>query len=64
MKQEQELLKTKCELEERRREQVRIAQELKEKDEKKVTLQKYFNSQQEELEIKSKEIEKVQQRYG
>jgi len=37
---------------------------LKEKDEKKVTLQKYFNSQQEELEIKSKEIEKVQQRYG
>lgn len=39
MKQEQELLKTKSELEAKRREQVRIAQELKQKQEQKLTLQ-------------------------
>jgi hypothetical protein len=41
-----------------------MAQELKQKEEQKITLQKYFNSQQEELEIKSQEISKVQQKFG
>lgn len=56
MKQEQELLKTKSQLEEKRLAQVRIAQELKQKEDQKLTLQQYFNSQQEELEIKTQEI--------
>ena len=59
MRQEQELLKTKSQLEEKRLAQVRIAQELKQKEDQKLSLQQYFNSQQEELEVKSQEIHKV-----
>lgn len=44
MKQEQELLKTKSMLEDKRREQLRMAQELKKKEEQKLTLQQYFTS--------------------
>ena len=64
MKQEQELLKAKSQLDERRREQLRIAQELKQKEEQKLTLHQYFTSQQEELEIKTKEIQKVSVKIG
>jgi hypothetical protein len=39
MKQEQELLKAKSQLDEKRRDQLRIAQELKQKEEQKLTLQ-------------------------
>ena len=45
MRQEQELLKTKSALEEKRREQLRMAQELKQKQEQKLTLATYFESQ-------------------
>ena len=37
-----------------------MAQELKQKEEQKLTLQQYFTSQQEELQVKSEEISKVQ----
>ena len=40
--QEQELLKTKSALEEKRREQIRIAQELKQKQEEKIALTTHF----------------------
>jgi len=38
------LLKTKNELEEKRREQIRMAQEIKQKQEEELTLQKYFKN--------------------
>ena len=44
MKQEQELLKTKAALEEKRREQVRIEQEHNKMKEEKIELQKNFSS--------------------
>lgn len=44
MKQEQELLKTKAALEEKRREQVRIEQEAEKMKEEKIELQKNFSS--------------------
>jgi len=37
-------LKAKSQLDEKRREQLRIAQELKQKEEQKLTLQQYFTS--------------------
>jgi hypothetical protein len=45
MRQEQDLLKAKCQIEEQRRNQLRIEQELKQKQEQKLTLQQYFSSQ-------------------
>lgn len=57
-------MKAKSQLDEKRREQLRIAQELKQKEEQKLTLQQYFTSQQEELEIKSHEIQKVSIKMG
>jgi hypothetical protein len=48
------------ELEEKRREQVRKAQEIKQRQDQKLTLQNQFNNQTEELEIKTQEINKVQ----
>lgn len=64
MQQEQDLIKTKAALEDRRREQIRKAQEIKEKEEQTVTLQTYFTSQQEELDAKTQDIDKLTIRYG
>jgi len=44
MQQEKKLLKTKAEVEERRREQLRIEQEAKKLQHQKLSLQKNFNS--------------------
>lgn len=52
-------MRAKADVEEKRRHQVRMAQEIKQKQEQKLTLQQYFSSQQEELEIKGEEIVKV-----
>jgi hypothetical protein len=56
-------LKTKSELEEKRRNQLRLEQELKAKEEEQMSLVQKFSSQQEELDIKSKEIDKVWRKY-
>lgn len=58
-KQEQDLLKTKSELENKRIIQMRLEQKLKEKDEEKINLEQKYTSQQDELEKKRKEIEKL-----
>ena len=59
LKQEQDLLKTKSELEERRIQQMRLEQELKAKEEEKINLEQRYTSQQDELEKKKKEGEKI-----
>lgn len=41
-----------------------MAQEIKQKQEEELTLQKYFKNQEEELNIKSQEIEKVKMKLG
>ena len=63
MKQEQDLMKTRSELEEKRRNQLRLEQELKAKEEEKISLQHKFTSQQEEMETKTLEIDKVYKKY-
>lgn len=63
MKQEQDLLKTKAELEDKRRNQLRLEQELKEKEEEKINLEQKFTSQQEELDTKNVEIDKIWKKY-
>lgn len=63
MKQEIELQKTKADVEERRREQLRITQELQEAEDKKVNLQKEYKNQQEELVGKKEEYQKIWNKY-
>lgn len=41
-----------------------MAQEIKQKQEEELTLQKYFKNQEEELKVKSQEIEKVKMKLG
>jgi kinesin family protein 3/17 len=62
LKQEQDLLKTRSELEQRRIQQMKLEQELKEKDEEKLNLEQRYTSQQDELEKKKKEGEKIQRK--
>lgn len=59
LKQEQDLLKTKSELEEKRIIQMRLEQELLQKDEEKINLEQRYTSQQDECEKKKKESEKI-----
>ncbi|CAI2386785.1 unnamed protein product [Moneuplotes crassus] len=63
MKQEIELQKTKADVEERRREQLRIKQELQEAEDKKINLQKEYKNQQEELVGKKAEYQKIWTKY-
>jgi ADP-ribose pyrophosphatase YjhB (NUDIX family) len=63
MKQEIELQKAKADLEEKRREQLRIKQELKEAEDKKSNLQKEYKTQQEELSGKKQEYQKIWTKY-
>ena len=57
-------MKTKADLEEKRRNQVRMQQEIKQKEQQKISLQTYFNSQNEELAAKTEDIERLVVRYG
>ena len=59
LKQEQELLKNKSAIEEKRRNQLRMEQELKAKAEEELHLQQIFSSQKEELTVKTDEIGKL-----
>ncbi len=63
MKQEQDLLKTRSDVEEKRRNHLRLEQELKSKEEEKQNLQQKFSSQKEELDSKTGEIDKVYKKY-
>ena len=63
MKQEQKLLKSKAELEERRRAQLAMEQDLAAKQDMKMQLKQNFSSQQEELEEIDQETQRVQTRY-
>lgn len=58
LKQEQDLMKTKSELEEKRIMQMRLEQELKAKDEERLNIEQRYTSQQDELENKKKLAEK------
>lgn len=62
-KQEIELQKARAELEEKRREQLRINQELQEAEDQKNNLEKQYNSQQEELVGKKEEYQKIWTKY-
>ena len=62
LKQEQDLLKTKSELDEKRIRQTRLEQELKAKDEEKINLEQRYTSQQDELEKKRKESDKIEKK--
>lgn len=62
MKQEQKLLKHQAELEERRRQQVKLAQEVKQKKEEQLNYKQGFASRKEEIGAINEEIERVQQR--
>lgn len=62
MKQEQKLLKSQADLEERRREQVRLDQEIKAKKDEQLNYKHGFASRQEEIGAINEEIERVQQR--
>lgn len=59
MKQEQKLLKSKAELEERRRQQLAMEQDLQAKQDMKLKLRENFSSQQEELEEIDGEMTRV-----
>ena len=63
MKQEQKLLKSKAELEERRRQQLKMEQDLAAKQDMKVRLKENFSSQHEQLEETDAEIQRVQTRF-
>lgn len=59
MKQEQKLLKQQAELEERRRVQVRLAQEVQNKKEEQLNYKQGFASRQDEIGAINEEIERV-----
>lgn len=59
MKQEQKLLKSKAELEERRRQQLAMEQDLQAKQEMRLKLRDNFSSQQEQLEEIDQETQRV-----
>lgn len=63
MRQEQELLKHKAELEDQRREQLKLEQDIRARNEEKSSLQMQFSNQKEELENKNQEIDTVWKRY-
>lgn len=63
MKQEQKLLKSKAELEERRRAQLAMEQDLQQKQTMKLQLRENFSSQQEELEEIDNESQRVETRF-
>ena len=63
MKQEIELQKAKAEVEEKRREQLRINQELQEAEDRKIDLQKSYKTQQDELVGKKGEYQKIWTKY-
>ena len=59
MKQEQKLLKTKAELEERRRQQLAMEQDLQAKQDMKLKLRDNYSSHQEQLEEIDGEMQRV-----
>ena len=63
MKQEQKLLKTKAEIEERRRQQLMMEQDLMQKKEMKLNINQKFGSIQEEIQNTDYEIERVWTRF-
>lgn len=63
MKQEQKLMKSKAELEERRRQQLQLQQELVAKKDIKLNLHQNFSSKQNELDVKKQQIDQVQRQY-
>ena len=63
MKQELELQKTRAEVEDKRREQLRIKQELQEAEDQKINLQKEYSSQKEEMVGKKEEHQKIWNKY-
>lgn len=63
MKQEQKLLKTTAEIEERRRNQLIMEQELRERQEMRLNINQQFGSIKEEIENTDNEIERVWTRF-
>ena len=63
MKQEQKLLQSKAELEERRRQQLQLEQELAAKKDIKINLHQNFSSKQNELDVKKQQIYQVARQY-
>jgi len=63
LKQEKELQKTKFELEERKKQEGRIKEELTQKEEANLMMEKKFSSQQEEIEDKKKKLQKLYGKY-
>ena len=63
MKQEKELQKARLELEEKRIQERRLAEELAAKEDAKLMMEKKFSSQNEELEDKKKKLQKLYNKY-